>query len=186
MPPSVLMRSLQKIWPQIDAAGIPVAIAGGIAMSFWGHPRSTQDINLLSVCADSENLTNLLRKIGLKKLSPAAKDLGLCQLSTWSLSMDEDYMDVEIDTLTGNSIYYHNLVKRFVEANIDGMQTTSRVISREDLILHKLYAERLIDQADVISLTESHGAELDQVYLSKWIEELGLQENWNEIQRRMG
>ncbi len=95
-------------------------------------------------------------------------------------------MDVEIDTLTGNSIYYHNLVKRFVEANIDGMQTTSRVISREDLILHKLYAERLIDQADVISLTESHGAELDQVYLSKWIEELGLQENWNEIQRRMG
>lgn len=99
MPPSVMIRSLQKIWPAIDAARIPVAIAGRIAMSFWGHPRSTQDIHLLFVCEAPSNL---------------------------------------------------------------------------------------IDQADVVSLVESHGNEFDHVYLSQWIEALGFQDSWKEIQRRIG
>jgi hypothetical protein len=49
------------------------------------------------------------------------------------------------------------------------------VLAREDLMLHKLYANRLIDQADVAALLDLHWDELDQCYLRVWAEKLHLE-----------
>lgn len=185
MPPSLLMSSLEQIWPTIDSIGLPVAVAGGIAMSFWGHPRSTQDIDLMFVCSDGETLANAFYSLGLERRSIDEKDLGLFRLSSWKLSLKDDYIDIEVDALVSDSAYYQAAVNRFVRVRLDGMQSSVRVLSREDLILHKLYAERLIDQADVISLIESHGPEIEMPYLRQWIKTLELDASWGVIQDRL-
>ncbi len=46
MPPSAVLATLTHIWPRLESSGIPAAIAGGIALSYWGNPRSTQDVDL--------------------------------------------------------------------------------------------------------------------------------------------
>jgi hypothetical protein len=44
------------------------------------------------------------------------------------------------------------------------------------LVLHKLFAQRLIDQADVLTMFELHFEEIDFDYLHGWADRLGLSE----------
>lgn len=45
MPPSQLLTALEHVWSTL--ADVPhKAIAGGLAVSFWGYPRSTRDVDL--------------------------------------------------------------------------------------------------------------------------------------------
>ncbi|MFM7977552.1 MAG: hypothetical protein ACKO8U_20975 [Pirellula sp.] len=50
MPPSVLLRVVSDIYTRLETLGVSPVIAGGLAVSFWGHPRSTQDIDLAIIC----------------------------------------------------------------------------------------------------------------------------------------
>ena len=135
--------------------------------------------------SDSQRLASVFETLGLKRKTTTPKDLGLFHLSTWMMAMDDDYIDVEVDALVSDSSYYQKVVERFVTTKLEGMTTMTRVISREDLILHKLYAERLIDQADVISLMETHQEDLDFDYLQHWIQELKVESMWKTIQDRL-
>ncbi|MFM9061591.1 MAG: hypothetical protein ACKOOI_00950, partial [Pirellula sp.] len=41
VPPSVLLRVVSDIYTRLETLGVSPVIAGGLAVSFWGHPRST-------------------------------------------------------------------------------------------------------------------------------------------------
>lgn len=58
------------------------------------------------------------------------------------------------------------------------------VVSCEDLIIQKLYAERLIDRADVLTLLEIRSKQLDLDYLEEWIGKFDLQSTWQDILNR--
>lgn len=47
MPPSLLMDTLEIVFQMVADWGVSPVIAGGLAVSYWGHPRSTRDIEVL-------------------------------------------------------------------------------------------------------------------------------------------
>jgi hypothetical protein len=59
------------------------------------------------------------------------------------------------------------------------------VATPEDLILLKLSAYRLIDQADAVELMRIHSQTLDQAYLESWADRLALAPRLRETRARL-
>ncbi len=65
MPPSLLLRVLDDIYGRVERLGVSPVVAGGLAVSYWGHPRSTQDIDLAVIVSDELDFES-----GLRQASP--------------------------------------------------------------------------------------------------------------------
>lgn len=52
MPPAAVIETLAFLWPAIEGKQIRTAVAGGMAFSFWGIARSTQDVDLVLLQSD--------------------------------------------------------------------------------------------------------------------------------------
>jgi hypothetical protein len=59
-----LTTELAAIIDALDAAGIPYALCGGLAVALHGHIRATQDIDLLIRPANLRSALRLLDKLG--------------------------------------------------------------------------------------------------------------------------
>jgi hypothetical protein len=66
--PSLPLRILGDIYLRVARLGVSPVVAGGLAVSYWGHPRSTQDIDLAVLVADAASFEAGLRQA---KLFPA-------------------------------------------------------------------------------------------------------------------
>ena len=59
-----LYAELRRVVAALDAAGIPYALAGGLAVSIYTTPRATEDIDLLLARADRERAVEALDPAG--------------------------------------------------------------------------------------------------------------------------
>ena len=59
MPPQAVLETLAALWATLDELASEVAIAGGLALSFWGHPRSTRDVDLTLMVDKIRSRSNL-------------------------------------------------------------------------------------------------------------------------------
>ncbi len=82
MPPSLLMDVLDSVFHMVADWGVSPVVAGGLAVSYWGHPRSTSDIDLAVLVTNIDHFDTSLRQAGLvpakqRHLAP----LGFVQVS---------------------------------------------------------------------------------------------------------
>ena len=61
-----LYAELRRIVEALDAAGIPYALAGGLAVSIYTTPRATEDIDLLITRSDLERVVHSLQPAGFR------------------------------------------------------------------------------------------------------------------------
>lgn len=184
MPPDAVLRTLDHLWALIDQLPGSVAVAGGIALSYWGNPRSTQDVDLAMLTRDAERACEALEEAGLRLKSREPKDLGIFTLRQFDFEPADQYVHVEVDLMTASSDYYVAAFERTVPVVLPGVKSPISVLSREDLVLHKLYAGRLIDQADVATLMEMHWDALDHEYIRNWSDYLGTTAAWEQAKAR--
>ncbi len=180
MAPEAVTLTLANLWTQLAKADLPMAVAGGLALSYWGSPRSTQDVDLAIATTDIASVDDFLRIAGLRRKREGSIDLTLFNLHQWTYAPPDQYVTVEVDLMISDSSYYQTMMRRTVLTRLDRLQSDVRVISREDLILHKLVAGRMIDRVDVGQLLNLHGSELDRDYIESWTEPLGVTASWQE------
>lgn len=175
MPPSLLMKALDHVFELADSWGFSPVIAGGLAVSYWGHPRSTRDIDLAIVVPNAASFEARLKGSGF---FPAQKqhvtELSFVTVSQWRLPMEEDFIDIEIDFLISGSRYHVAAIERAIECTMFGSEKGMRVLTCEDLLLFKAKSGRIIDLADIEVLTELHKGRLDIDYLRARSAELSL------------
>ena len=180
MAPEAVTRTLRHLWTQLAKADWPVAVAGGLALSYWGSPRSTQDVDLAIATSDTNSIEDFLLVAGLQRKRKNPIDLTLFRLHQWTYDPPEQYVTVEVDLMISDSLYYQTMMSRTVSTRLDRLQSDVRVISREDLILHKLVAGRMIDRVDVQQMLTLHGRELDLDYIDSWTGPLDVVASWRE------
>ncbi|HEY4188690.1 MAG TPA: nucleotidyl transferase AbiEii/AbiGii toxin family protein [Polyangia bacterium] len=61
-----LLGELRNVIAQVDAAGLPYALCGGLAMAVHGYPRATVDIDLLVLVDDLDRLEAAVRPLGFE------------------------------------------------------------------------------------------------------------------------
>ncbi len=181
MSPSFLLDTLDSVYQMIDEWGVSPVVAGGLAVSFWGHPRSTRDIDLAILVANIDSFESRLRESGLvPSKEPHIAQLGFVQVSQWRMALRDAFIDIDIDFLISASPYHASALQRAQECRIPGTRTTMRVLTCEDLLLFKAKSGRMIDLADIEVLLELRRGQLNIEYLQKKSQEIGLDPSrWN-------
>lgn len=181
----VVLDALEEVIDIVEGLGIEYAVMGGIALQAWGRERVTRDIDLI-IYLGKIGPTKFLRALvgaGFKisrKSIPQKKESLLpiaCyyEEKTYGLPLEIDFFIAETD-------YQKKALERSLGIEVLGKKV--KIIQPEDLILHKLLANRPIDRADVETVILEQKDSLDKEYLFYWSKQLGVDRRLNLLLKR--
>ena len=73
MAAEAVLVTLQHLWRTLKSLGLPIAVMGGIALTFWKHPRFTKDVDVLVAVSDEET-TKLIEVLKQEGFQPKRSD----------------------------------------------------------------------------------------------------------------
>lgn len=171
---------LVKIAKILNEHNIPYAITGGYAVSIWGRPRATFDIDVIVELFEPQvrKLAQALREIA--KVSYVDEDMmidAIKRAGEFNFIHGDSGMKVDF-WLRGRDSFFQTELSRRIPVKI--ARQTVYFVSPEDLILSKLRWHQMTPSSrqleDVESVFKISGDRLDKEYLMKWAEELGVSE----------
>lgn len=126
-------------------------LIGGYAVSFYGYPRFTGDIDI-RVNNDLKNAKKVLKS--LTEFGVPVKNISIEDLTS-KKPMNGLFFGIEpyrIDIITAlDKLKFNKSYKSSKKRKINGI--TIKIISKEDLIKNKKYTGRLQDLADIEQIT---------------------------------
>lgn len=178
---------LIRVLSLIDTAGIPYMIMGGFAVRAIGVPRPTYDADL-TIDASDPALTRLfdaLVREGFivpEEFSKGFRDsvLGMRKVKVQKF---EELHVWDVDLFLVTTPYQRAAFARRQSVRFLGADRW--MITPEDLILHKLLANRRKDLLDVEEILKIHES-LDRVFLREWAARLGIGERLEGMLREAG
>lgn len=161
---------------------LPYAIMGGIAVRAHSIPRPTFDVDF----------TLAIPRERLAALFAAITDLGYTVPDQYSQGWVDHvggmplvkvrlYLEgrgIDADIFLAENDFQSEVIHRRIEAEVDGLRLF--LVTPEDLILFKLLASRPRDLIDVEDILFMQG-DLDEAYMRKWAEPLGIAQQLEEI-----
>jgi len=176
---------LRALVAALDAAGVPFMLTGSLAAAFHGAGRATMDIDVVidPTAPQLRALVRALAETGVYVSSEAAEQA----------LRDRSVFNV-VDTTTGWKV---DLIVRkaraFSTTEFERRQSAAYegcplwVATVEDVMVAKLEWAKLGGSArqleDVAALLRVHAARLDRTYLERWVAELGLRAQWDQVRR---
>lgn len=159
-----LLGAVKEITEFLEGHHIPYVLLGGLAVQYWGEPRTTRDVDVTVVVAQGE-LESFLQKT-LERFSPRIAD---------ALSFARDHRVLLVKTDTGVPIdislgiagYEEEVMRRAVIVSFQDVRV--RMISAEDLIIHKCVAGRARDREDVERILIRQRLQVDVAYIRRWL-----------------
>jgi hypothetical protein len=159
---------LGKVVERLRKARVRYAIIGAWALSLWGKPRATADLDFLVLVNDE----------GLKGLTASMTKAGLNVDEVWQQwnpllrgsQARFQYRGITIDFLLPRDRHDQEIFRRRQKKRVEGRYYW--VVSLEDFILQKLKVGRPRDFEDALSVVERFGGQLDRDYLGRWADRL--------------
>ncbi|MCX6809975.1 MAG: nucleotidyl transferase AbiEii/AbiGii toxin family protein [Candidatus Berkelbacteria bacterium] len=173
---------LNKIAEILNNLRIDFFVSGGFAVSVWGKPRFTADIDLV-IHLEEKNIDQLAGKLKSEfpdayidplQMRDALKNNGEFNIIEPNIGMKIDFWIVY------NKDYDKLRLRRSIKKDI-GREV--RFISPEDLIISKLQwmqkdnSSRHAD--DIKSILEI--SKVDNDYINEWVKKLGLEKEYKRI-----
>ena len=171
-----LERALRGIVLAMRRARVPYMLVGALALSAWGRPRATLDIDFMILAADiPEKLVTGLAALGFDR------DLAWERNNPFLKGVHARFRSarVVLDLLLRKDSHHDAAFARRRRKHYGGMHIWFP--SAEDLILLKLRAGRHTDFDDVVGIFERVGADLDLGYLNRWARRLGIIDELNYV-----
>lgn len=172
----------------LDGLKLKYFITGGFAVSVWGRPRATFDIDLV-IQLFKPDITSLSE--ALTKFSPEGyideemMEEALARRGEFNFIDGNTGIKVDFWVLKDDDISKNQLERRCVKT-ISGQKVY--FTSPEDLILNKLkwYEQSQSNRhlEDIESILKISGKELDMKYLQEWSVKLGFLETLNSLRQR--
>jgi len=160
----------------LEREGVNYMIGRGIAIGYWGLPRSTTDIDfVVSMFYASE-------KDALLRVEDELKRTG------WEIKADAgrpliaEKPTLRFDFWSLKSIYDKERFGRRMKVRFGGFDIW--ITAQEDLIIQKLMWYRSKDVDDIKGIL-ARGGRLDREYIGKWGKEIGLEDKLESVQREM-
>ncbi len=165
--PGNLLRPLDDLRRWLDAIGTPAVIIGGVAVSFLGRPRFTQDIDALAMIAEAD-WEAALAAAPEHGLVPRIENPVEFARRTRVFLLRHVQSAIDVDVILGGLPFEQSAVDHGQVYEVGGISL--RLPRVEDLLIMKAVAHRPQDLLDIEGLLESHpGADTDAV--RKWVRE---------------
>lgn len=158
---------------------IDYMVIGGLAVSLWGTQRSTMDVDV-TVVTDPRDLTRLLESLRpqIKEIAPDAAALA----AETGIIRFRHRSGIPVDLGASEHPYVISAVARAVTVDVQGVQV--KFCTAEDLILHKVLADRDRDREDVKGILQRQGAAIDRQYLDPLVKQVAEAVHRPEIEIR--
>lgn len=177
-------KLLTQVTAVLDKLGIPYFITGGFAVSVWGRPRATFDIDIVVKLIEPEvpKLAKMLRSVS--KFGYIDEDTAKEAIRT---NGEFNFIDPETGVkadfwVAKDDEIMEEEYRRIKKKKINGQEVC--FISPEDLILSKLRWYKISPSSrhleDVESILKISGDIIDKNYL---LEQSRKQETWDELNK---
>lgn len=161
---------LARIVGCFRAERVPYVLIGAWALSAWGRPRATNDVDFL-VLVNEEDLARLSDRLGRA---------GMALDETWaqwnpllrSFQLRFQFQGITVDVLRTRDEHDRQIFRRKRRKRMDRRHYW--LVSAEDFILQKLKVGRPRDFEDALSVLERCGKSLDKRYLRRWAGRIGI------------
>ncbi|HLB95529.1 MAG TPA: hypothetical protein VJK26_01340 [Patescibacteria group bacterium] len=182
-----IKQFLVNISSVLDQLKIDYIITGGVAVTVWGKPRYTADIDIVVEIDSVESVRALILR--LKKTSPKSfpdMEMAIDAFKRKSeFNVIESEYGIKADFFISDKSEYKKLeIKRGKLKKLDGKMI--RFISPEDLIISKLMwfkeSQSTRQLEDIISVMDVQ-KKLDQPYIDKWVKILRIEKEWRELKK---
>lgn len=163
----MFQRLLKTVAASLNKSQIPYMVIGGQAVLVYGEPRLTKDIDItLGVGIDRlDEMKGIVDRLGLKYLTERIDDF---VKETMVLPVIEQTSGIRIDFIFSFSPYERQAIER--ARNVPFGRTSVKFASLEDVVIHKMIAERPRDIEDVQSILLKNPG-YDSRYIIKWLSE---------------
>ena len=162
----MIEKLIKKIAQHLDKGKIPYMIIGGQAVLLYGTPRLTRDIDItLGVDTDKFSLIErMCERLPLKILIKNPEDFAR---ETRVLPAEEEKLKIRVDFIFSFTPYERQAIKSAKKVLINGYSV--KFASPEDVIIHKMFAGRAIDQEDVKNILIKNRKKVNLKYIRKWL-----------------
>lgn len=183
-PKSLFLETLDWICRKLESLDIPYMITGGSAVGFWGHIRTTMDIDML-IHLRSNQVDIFLEAVRNEAYVDAQEAKKAVQNKTmFNIIPNETMFKVDVIPLDESNDYERHKFGRRIKINFQGREIY--IISPEDLIISKLIwsknvgtSERQI--ADCQSIWKINQENLDSGYIEEWVDLLNIKDEFNRL-----
>jgi len=164
---SALESALLEVTAALERVGVRYMLIGGLAVSLWGEPRSTLDVDV-TIWTEPEELERTIRELCAHlRAIPQNPSVFVRQTRVLpAMSSGQVRLDIVFASLPEEE----RIIGRAQPKTVAGR--TVMVISVEDLIFMKLASERPKDIQDAQLLLRRFHDALDRVYLEPRLREL--------------
>jgi len=145
---------------------IPYMVIGGFAVTVWGEPRFTRDLDV-TISVPAEQLHSAINRISAAFHPLVADPL---KFVTDTRVLPIMVQSVPVDLVFAALPYEEAAISRARTINLK--KGSVQICSPEDLILHKIVSPRPRDHQDIEGVFRYRHAELDYAYLDPRVEEL--------------
>jgi hypothetical protein len=171
----------------LNRLNLPYMLTGAVAVSYYGQPRTTHDIDVVVLIAASD-VTRIAAALK-PDFSVAEESIraALREGSMFNAIREETGLKVDFWMLKAGE-YDHAAFARRVRVKLLG--TEMYVPAPEDAIIAKLEWYRLSDvdkhYSDALGIAAVQEDRLDTAYIERWCEARALVGLWRRIQQEIG
>jgi len=175
-----LLFAAREVFEVLSELKVSGCLIGGMALQRWGEPRLTLDIDL-TLSVDVETQDQIVEAI-MMRFKPRISDAKSFALARRVLLLKASN-GIGVDAALGLTSFEAETVERSSSYEF-APGFAFPTCSAEDLIVHKCFAGRGRDLADVETVIARHSVELDLVYIRHWLTELSQATDNSEILAR--
>lgn len=181
---NIFIETLDWICRKLEASDIPYMITGGSAVGFWGHIRTTMDIDII-IQIQGEKVEPFLKNLENEAyINIDAAEKSIRDKKMFNIILNKNCFKIDIIPLDEKDEYENEKFKNKIKINFQNKEIF--LISPEDLIISKLIwnrlsggSERQLKDCESIYKLNSENMNLD--YIVKWVKILELEEDFNKI-----
>ncbi len=167
----MIEKLLNRIARALRKEKIPYMLIGGQAVLFYGHPRLTHDVDVtLGVDVGAYDSIQSVCKEARLKIA-VANPADFVRKTRVLPAKDRD-SSFRVDFIFSNTPFERQAIQRARSVKIGG--TLVKMVSLEDLIIHKLVAGRAVDIEDVRVLMEKRPKPNKIPYIRRWLKQFSV------------
>jgi hypothetical protein len=184
--------SVEKVFREVqlalEAAGIPYMVTGSFASSIHGEPRASKDIDIV-IAPTREQLIDFVGRFPDDRYYADEED-ALESFARGTMFNIIDFASgwkIDLIFLRERPFSQTEFARRKQE-DLAGLRLS--VATAEDILIAKLewakIAESQRQLQDAAAIVRVRGDLLDRAYVERWVQELGLDEQWSAARRMAG
>jgi hypothetical protein len=176
---------LKRLVGILEEAGIPYMLTGSLGSSFHGRPRATNDVDMVIAPTETQ-LRRFLSSLGSDYyVSEEAALAALHQGLAFNVIDMKTQWKADLRVVQ-NRPFSRMEFSRRQQASVLGLNVW--VVSSEDVVLSKLEWSKESaskqQMEDVLGVLQAQYRDLDEQYLLKWAEDLGVRDRLVELLRK--